>query len=280
MWPFGPKEICLLPIFRLLLIGAALIVAGPAAARESRGETLVDTALIVSVDVSGSVDQRRFALQMDGIAKAIEDPGVLAAMLSGPHASIMFSMVEWSEHATMAIPWTRIASRQDALALAARIRRTPRPEGEFTCVAHMMRFVSDFVLPTLRVKTPRLVMDVSGDGVDNCDDDPATARMRDTLVAAGLTINGLPINEGDAAEPLGGGSFRAPGRPFQPRTFKPKLLGPWYRKNVIGGAGAFLLPAQGYGDFDRAMREKFILEISASPAVRARFAQSRAAGRG
>jgi hypothetical protein len=265
----------LLQIFRLMLAGATLIAASHAAAQGARGERPVDTALIVSVDVSGSVDRRRFALQMDGVAKAIEDPGVIAAMLSGPRASIMFTMVEWSEHATMAIPWTRIASRNDALALAARVRRTPRPEGEFTCVAHMMSFVSDFVLPTLPVESPRVVMDVSGDGVDNCDDDPATARMRDTLVAAGLAINGLPINEGDAAAPLGGGSFRAPGRPFQPHTFKPKLLGPWYRKNVIGGAGAFLLPAHGYDDFDRAMKEKFVLEISASPAVRARFARSR-----
>jgi Protein of unknown function (DUF1194) len=270
----------LLPVFRLLLVGVILVAAGHAAAQAARGGGPVDTALIVSIDVSGSVDQHRFALQMDGIAKAIEDASVIAAMLSGPRASIMFSMIEWSEHATMAVPWTRIASRKDALALAAHVRRTPRPEGEFTCVAHMMRFVSDFVLPTLPVKSPRLVMDVSGDGVDNCDDDPATARMRDALVAAGLTINGLPINADDAAEPLGGGSFRAPGRPFQPRTFKPKLLGPWYRKNVIGGAGAFLLPAHGYGDFDRAMREKFVLEISAAPAVRSRLAQSRAAGRG
>jgi Protein of unknown function (DUF1194) len=270
----------LLPILRLLIVGATSIAAGRVAAQESHGEAPVDTALIVSVDVSGSVDQHRFALQMDGVARAIEDPGVIAAMLSGPHASIMFTVVEWSERATLAIPWTRIASRKDALAVAARVRRTPRPEGEFTCVAHMMRFVFDFVLPTLPVKPPRVVMDVSGDGVDNCDDDPATARMRDQLVAAGVTINGLPINEGDAARPLGGGSFRAPGRPFQPRTFKAKMLEPWYRTNVIGGAGAFLLPAHGYGDFDRAMKEKFILEISAAPAVRAKFAQLHAAGRG
>ncbi len=270
----------MLPIFRLLLVGATLIAAGRAAAQESRAEAPVDTALIVSVDVSGSVDQRRFALQMNGIAKALADPEVIAAMLSGPRASIMFAMVDWSEQAEPTIPWTRIASREDALALAARVRRTSRPEGEFTCVAHMMRFVSDFVVPTLPVRAQRVVMDVSGDGVDNCDDDPVTARMRDKLVAAGVTINGLPINEGDAARPLGGGSFRAPGRPFQPRTFKAKILEPWYRTNVIGGAGAFLLPAHGYGDFDRAMKEKFVLEISGAPAVQAQFARLRAAGRG
>jgi len=267
----------LLRIFRLLILGVNLIAAGHAAAQDAGGYAPVDTALIVSVDVSGSVDQHRFALQKEGIAKAIEDPRVIAAMLGGPHASILFTMVLWSERATVAIPWTRIASRRDALAVAARVRRTRRPAGKYTCVAHMMRFISDFVLPTLPARPPRVVMDVSGDGVDNCDNDPATAQRRDRLVAAGVTINGLPINQGDAAQPLGGGSFRAPGRPFQPRTFAVRLLEPWYRKNVIGGAGAFLLPAHGYGDFDRAMKEKFILEISATPAVRARFAGLRAA---
>lgn len=236
----------------------------------------MDSALIVSVDVSGSVDERRFALQMDGIAKALEDPDVIAAMLSGPRASIMVTMVEWSERAAAAIPWTRIASREDALALAARVRRTSRPEGEYTCVAHMMGFVTDLVVPTLPVRAGRAVMDVSGDGVDNCDD--VTAQMRDTLTSAGMTINGLPINEDDSARPVGGGSYRAPGRPFQPRTFEIKTLEPWYRKYVIGGAGAFLLPANGYGDFDRAIKEKFALEISALPTARAHLAQLHAAG--
>ena len=264
-------------IFRLLLVGLALVAADRAAAQDSGDRAPVDTALIVSVDVSGSVNEGRYELQMNGIAKALEDPEVIAAMLSGPRASTMFTMVEWSERPVAAIPWTRIARREDALALAARVRRTPRPQGEFTCVAHMMRFVSDLVLPTLPVRAQRVVMDVSGDGVDNCDDDPAAAQMRDMLVATGMTINGLPINEGDPAQPVGGGSYRAPGRPFQPRTFKVKTLEPWYRKNVIGGPDAFLISAHGYGDFDRAIKEKFALEISAGPPVRARFAATGAA---
>jgi hypothetical protein len=185
----------------------------------------------------------------------------------------MFTMVQWSEQAAAPIPWTRIASREDALAIAARVRRTPRPDGEFTCVAHMMRFVSDLTLPTLPVKAQRVVMDVSGDGVDNCDGDDATAQLRDALTATGMTINGLPINESDPGKPLGGGSFRAPGQPFQERTFAIKTLEPWYRTHVIGGAGAFLVPAYGYGDFDRAIKEKFAVEISALPSLRAKFAQ-------
>ena len=52
----------------------------------------VDTALIVSVDVSNSVDAERYKLQMEGIAQALEDPQVIDAIISGPKAGILFSM--------------------------------------------------------------------------------------------------------------------------------------------------------------------------------------------
>jgi hypothetical protein len=254
----------------LLILGLALLAPQRATAQEAQ----VDTALIVSVDVSGSVDARRYALQMDGIAKALEDPEIIASMLSGPRASTMFTMVEWSENAVIAIPWTRLASPDDVLKLAARVRKTPRPVGEFTCLAHMMRVVSDLVLPTLPAQARRVVMDVSGDGVDNCDGDAATGAMRDLLVATGMTINGLPINEGDPNEPLGAGAFRAPGRDFENRSNvgEIKTLEPWYSKYVIGGDGAFILPANGYNDFDRAIKQKFAIEVSEEWRARPQFA--------
>lgn len=252
------------PIFRFLMVFMMLIAAGGVSAQPSATEATVDVALIVSVDVSGSVDKDRFALQMGGIARALEDPDVIGAMLGGPHRAIMFTLVDWSEFASAPIPWTRVASRADAYALAARVRETQRPEGEFTCVAHMMSFVSDLTLPTLPSLAERVVMDVSGDGIDNCDGDEATAERRDALMKAGLTINGLPIHEGDPAQPLGVGAFRAPGRPFQAGAVKPTTLEPWYRKHVIGGPGSFLLPANGYDDFARAIKEKFALEISSA----------------
>lgn len=254
---------------------AALIAASHSLAQEVPADAPVDVALIVSVDVSGSIDEGRYALQMNGIAKALEDPRVIASMLSGPRASILFSMVEWSEKATLAIPWTRIARREDALAVAARVRKTSRLDGEFTCVAHMMGFVADVVAPELPVKAQRVVMDVSGDGVDNCDGDENTSAKRDELVLSGMTINGLPINEGDPAEPLGAGAFRAPGRPFETRTLRAQAttLEPWYRDHVMGGPNAFLLPAQGYRDFDRAILEKFAIEVSSAPSGLPRFAR-------
>jgi hypothetical protein len=254
----------------LLCLYSALVIfsADRALAQAAGPDAPVDVALIVSVDVSGSVNPQRYRLQMDGVAAALEDPAVDAAILGGPHRSIMFAMVEWSEGAKAVIPWTRLASRADISALAARVRRTPRAPGEFTCLAHMLAYVHDLVAPTLPVRATRLVVDVSGDGIDNCDGDDATGAMRDELVAAGLTINGLPINDGDPEAPLRAGAFRAPGRPFENRMLHAgeiETLEPWYRKYVIGGATAFMLPAKGYGDFAEAIRQKFTMEISAIP---------------
>lgn len=266
-------------LLRFLLIGLTLFAAARVSAGDSRDNGQVDMALIVSVDVSGSVDKRRYELQMDGIAKALMDPEVIAAMLSGPRGGIMFTMIEWSERAEPTIPWTRLASREDILALAARVRRTSRLEGEFTCVAHMMSVVHDLIVPTLPVAARRVVMDVSGDGVDNCDGDDATADMRDLLTAEGVTINGLPINESNPEQPLGASAYRAPGRPFENRANAAEIrtLEPWYRQYVIGGDGAFLVPARGYGDFDRAIKQKFAMEISGKPPAATRTRLSAAA---
>ncbi len=261
--------------YRLILSGLALLAAALIPGRAVlAAEAPVDTALVVSIDVSGSVDEKRYNLQMDGIAKALEDSAVIEAILGGARGSIFFTMVEWSERPAISIPWTRLSSRADVLALAARVRRTARQEGEFTCVAHMMKFVSDLVVTTLPAKARRVVMDVSGDGVDNCDGDEETIANRDALVATGMTINGLPIHEGDPSRPVGGGAYRAPGRPFQARTLTAeiKLLEPWYEQHVMGGAGAFLLPAHGYKDFARAIRQKFTLEISGLPAAASQLA--------
>ena len=236
----------------------------------------VDTALLVSVDVSNSVDEQRYRLQMDGIAKALEDPGVISAILSGPRASILFSMIEWADKPVVAVPWTRIASKAEALALAAVVRKTPRHDGEFTCMARMMRFVSDKIQPTIPVKATRVVMDVSGDGVDNCNGDETTDQVRDELVGAGMIINGLPINEGDPSQPVGAGAFRAPGEAMKqlppPNNGAPTTLEPWYRKHVIGGPGSFVLPAFGYDDFGRAIRQKFVVEVSGASMIDRKFA--------
>ena len=154
-----------------------------------------DVALIVSVDVSESVDEDRYRLQMDGIAKALIDPAVIDAVTSGPKGRILFAMVVWADHAQLAVPWTPISSASDASALASTVRHLKRYSGEFTCLARMFTSLNDTVLSAIPMKATRTIVDVSGDGIDNCSPDATTREARDVLVKRGVTINGLPIIE-------------------------------------------------------------------------------------
>lgn len=257
-----------------LLIGtfAALLLAllmGPASASDQPAATkpAADVALVLSVDVSDSVDDARYRLQMDGIAQALEDPGVIATITSGQTGRIMLAMAVWADRTELAIPWTPIANKADALALADRIRHLKRYGGEFTCLARMLGNIGDTVLATLPIAVSRVIVDVSGDGVDNCSSDATTRTNRDALVNRGVTINGLPIIE-NPGEIVGAGAYRAPGEALENlRALESReqlTLDGWYRDNVMGGELAFILPANGYADFARAMRQKFVNEISAA----------------
>jgi hypothetical protein len=126
------------------------------------------------------------------------------------------------------------------MAFAADVRRAPRRGEDFTCMSLMMQVVGEKLLPLMPVPADRLVVDISGDGRDNCNPRTTVDSMRDGLVADNVTVNGLPIREGREAE----------------------TIAPWYEQHVIGGAASFLLPANGYQDFGRAIRQKFIIEIS------------------
>ncbi|HMN38580.1 MAG TPA: DUF1194 domain-containing protein [Hyphomicrobium sp.] len=252
---------------RNLLAGmaAGLSLAGVPAPVQSSNRPPVDTALVVSVDVSNSVDQERYRLQMEGIASALEDPGVIEAITNGPNGGILFSMVTWADRPEFTLPWQKISNKQEALAVADKIRKLPQQGGEFTCMTRMMRSVNDKVVSQIPGEALRVVLDVSGDGPDNCNADEPIEKVRDELVANGVTVNGLPINIGDPSEPVGEGAYRAPGSNFSDSTLKaagPITLEEWYRTYVMGGMGAFVLPANGYNDFGRAIRQKFVIEIS------------------
>ncbi len=230
----------------------------------------VDTALIVSVDISESVDDERYYLQLEGIAQALEDKAVIAAILSGRHNTILFAMVAWADTSKLVVPWTLIANHDDAKILADTVRNLPRITGEFTCLGRMFQAMPDLVLSRQPLPSTHVVIDVSGDGIDNCSGDELTREARDALVKRNITINGLPIIE-DPGRLFGQGAYRAPGTPME--YLKPLestqhfTLEEWYRTNVMGGDQAFILPANGYPDFARAMRQKFITEISRAPST-------------
>lgn len=253
-------------IWRNVKAAVAAIAALVAAATPLAADDVADTALVIAVDISQSVDANRYRIQMNGIAAAFEDSAVIAAITGGANGQILVTVVAWSDTAEVAIPWTRISTREDALAIAAAIRALPPKSGEFTCMARMLRALQNGALSEIPLVANRTVVDISGDGIDNCDDSAATGIERDNVVAAGGSINGLPIIvAGENDEIVGSGAYRKPG--YNMYNLSPAkdatTLDAWYRKNVIGGPGSFIMTARGYEDFGRAFRQKFVTEVSA-----------------
>lgn len=246
---------------RRAIVAALLLVGGTTV--PVRAEPPAAVALVVAVDVSQSVDAARFGLQMEGIAEALEDPGVVAAMTARPGGTL-FAMVTWADRAGLAVGWRRIASRADAVATAAQVRATPRQTGEFTCLAQMFRTIAGSVIPAMPVSAEHIVVDVSGDGIDNCTDTDDLANEQAVLLATGATINGLPILVPGENDVVGAGAYRSPGYGLRATPLPQERVGleQWFEAHVVAGPNAFLLAAKGYGDFSRAIRRKFITEVS------------------
>ncbi len=214
---------------------ASLLCPLPASA-----QVPVDLALVLAVDASGSVDATQFALQKHGYAMAFRSPEVLRAIGSGSHQAIAVTMVQWtgpSLHAQV-VGWTWIGDASSAIAFADAIDATPRALfGGGTSLSGAIDYARS-LFPTAPFASSRRVIDISGDGSNNRGR-PA-AGSRDAAVAAGLTINGLPI-----------------------LTLEPGL-DRWYGENVIGGPGAFVIAVTNYDDFAAAILKKLVLEIALS----------------
>lgn len=248
-----------------LIVAAALAMAVLSTSRAARAEDVADTALVLAVDVSQSVDETRYRLQMEGIAQALEDAEVVRVITSGARGAILLTLVGWADRARVLMPWTWIASASDARAVATMLRSLPTAGGDYTCVGRMMKHLGELTLEQLPGKADRIVVDVSGDGPDNCTSLAYLGEMRDKLLAKGATINGLPILEDGIDHEIERWN-RAPGSsqldfPL-PAKSDAKTLTQWYERHVMAGPGAFVIVANGYDDFARAIRRKFVMEIS------------------
>jgi hypothetical protein len=211
------------------LLSAALAAAAPAAGAAER----VASAIVFAVDVSGSVTSERYELQRAGIASVFATAGIEQVLGDGLAVAIM----EWSDGHRVTVPWTVLHSIADAHALAARIAAMPRAPGVSTELSLALLAAAD-LLDACPCAAVNRIIDISGDGSNN--GPISTPIARDQVLARGIRINGLPIVtsiEPDVAQ--------------------------WYRANVIGGDGAFMEVANGYEDFARAMRRKFLIEVAA-----------------
>ena len=236
---------------RLVLMFAAI---GPAP-QGAQAAQAVDVALVLAADVSRSIDDEEFTLQRKGYSSAISDPRVLEAIQSGRHGAIAVTFVEWAgegEQRTV-VDWMVIGDAAGARKFAADLADAPRSFVGRTAIGTAIDF-SRGQIEESGFTADRSVIDVSGDGTNN-QGRPVT-EARNEAIGAGVTINGLAIfNQRAAAE----GGFLAL------HTNPPGGLAKYYRENVIGGSGAFVVQIDDFKTFDEAMIRKLITEISAKP---------------
>ena len=225
-------------------IAAVLVLAAsPAHAADT------DLALVMAIDVSGSIDPGEYRLQHEGIARAFETPAVLSAIAGGPHGAIDVTVIEWSDRdkqITIA-PWTRVFDKASGAAFAAHVRVAHRTSDGLTSIGDAL-LAAAAAFKTLDDQPTRRIIDLSGDGIANIGPEPAD--VRDVLVAQGLTINGLAILQNEP------------------------WLSSYYDQNVVGGRGSFLLDVQGYKSFAQAMQEKLINEIAGRALPLKRFGRA------
>jgi hypothetical protein len=196
-------------------------------------------ALVLAVDVSASVTAGSYVLQRDGIARAFENPSLVSAISAVP-GGLEAQVLEWSDPDRIAVTvgWTRLADATSAADFAAAVRATKRSSEGLTAIGPAL-LAAAAAFDHTPEPAQRRIIDISGDGMANFGLPPAVAR--DRIVAAGISINGLAI-----------------------LTEEPWLEA-YYRSNVVGGPGAFVVIARDFRSFADAILRKLVQEIAEAP---------------
>lgn len=201
----------------------------------------VDLELVLLADASGSIDSAEIAFQRQGYALAITDPAVMAAIRGNLTGSIAVTYVEWAANQAIVVDWTVIDSAETAQDFAEALLGPPLlASGRNAIGAALLE--GQRLFDANEITSLRRVIDFSGDSAGNFSG-PSIADARAAVLAAGTTINGLPI----ICAGCGDG------------------LATIYANEIIGGPGAFVLAARGRENFADAVRRKLILEIAGQP---------------
>jgi len=229
------------------LAAASLATAGvPGLFADKRSNAIpVDVELVIAVDVSYSMDPEEQALQREGYILALTSKEFLQALRQGANGKIAITYFEWAGQfdQKVVMPWRLIDGPEAADAVAAEIARAPYRRASRTSISGALRFARR-LFDESGYKGLRRVIDVSGDGANNAG--PLVVPMRDEVLDAGITINGLPIM---LKRPYVG-------------TMDIEDLDVYYEDCVIGGPGAFVVPIREREKFIEATRTKLVLEIA------------------
>ena len=219
----------------------------------------VDVELVLAVDISYSMDPEEQALQREGYITGLTSREFLQALRSGMNGKVAVTYFEWAGpyDQKIVVPWRMIDGPESADAFASEIARAPYRRASRTSISGALNFGKP-LFDGSGYRGIRRVIDVSGDGANNSG--PFVTIVRDDVVAAGITINGLPIML------------------KRPNSFTMDLdnLDVYFEDCVIGGPGAFVIPIRQRDQFKEATRTKLVMEIAGrTPAARVVPVQAR-----
>ena len=227
--------------------------------------TKVSAELVLSVDISGSINSTEYNLQMQGYADAFKDDDVIAAIESLPHG-LAVNLQFWAAKPSSDIGWTVIKNQGQSIAFANQLKNLARPSssstsiwggevGYYTNVSGAITAAADLILNN-NYDGDSLVIDISGDGRSNSYQYTGSLSSsnystcwsstcqpvkdaRDAAVSQGIVINGLPIDSSSS-----------------------QYIVSQYNSHVIGGDNAFVQVSNGFSDFTTAATQKITTEIS------------------
>jgi Protein of unknown function (DUF1194) len=211
------------------LVALSAALGASAAAAECR------LALALAVDVSRSVDAADYVIQTEGLAAALEDEAVQAAILS-PDGQVALTVYYWSgkSHQQIVVPWALIATPEALAAVAAEVRAMPRPKVNLATALGWSLVFAEGLMAEAPPCTRR-VLDVAGDGRNNEGISVRTAYRR--VEFGDIVVNALAIGEHEMG------------------------VADYYRDEVIRGPGAFVEAAPRMTDYPRAIRRKLLREL-------------------
>ncbi|MEM1346625.1 MAG: DUF1194 domain-containing protein [Pseudomonadota bacterium] len=214
---------------RAVLVALALAAPLPAAA--------CAVELVLALDVSRSVDSREYRFQIEGLAEALRDEAVVQAITTLPEG-VMATVTQWSGPLSQdqSVGWHHLTQAAAVADFADEVQAMERRYyASYTAIGEALAHAGAVARTNPRV-CARRVIDVSGDGVNNRGRPPGP--LADALVDEGFTINALVIRWGQRRD-------RAA----------------YFRRHVARGPGSFVEIADGFEDYERAMKRKLLREL-------------------
>lgn len=216
---------------RAALLSSLLCFGAPAQSCE--------VALMLAVDVSGSVSPSEYRIQMDGLAAALVDRGISGALVEG---QAKLALMQWtgSGRQRVVINWTDMTDHGAVLDFAQQVTLEPRVWRNFsTAIGEAIALSMTYFAQVPECE--RRVIDISGDGPNNEGRPPQA--LWDVLAEAEITVNALVIEDSVQG------------------------LTHYFETDVITGANAFAVTANRFEDYPAQIQRKLYRELTKAVAA-------------